>query len=527
METHEQGFYPESVDAAIDQLLQVNDQEESVAHPDIHLVHEMRDLYLDEAQVLERAWQRLSQQVQTSSREIPASLPQYQTKKEKNLMQNQAISATKKSRAIKRLSTIGLVLVAALILASMVFVLNLRQQSHTTSVTGNSGAPTPGHVVYSSPKMYGDTSVSWSSDGKRVAVVGNDTTAIDGGTVRISDALTGKHQVSVKLDADEELSMPQAWSPHAELLAVPTSKRVLIINGQTGKIVTSYTVNTPPAKLPAVFWGVAWSPDGKSIASTYGSKGADTPTSLIQIWNPLTGVVYSNLSLPPHWNIGEISWSPDGADIAANMLTGVSSITYRVQVWNAKTRQVVFQYTLPSSQYAVGSVWQPGTHNLAFSLLANGSYNTAILQIWNVQTKQIVKSLSGIAANSMAWSPNGNEIAYDTSIGGGATAGVTLLNMTTGQKVYTYNVSAQKKQQQVNISTPAWSPDGAYIVTSQSYHSLAQTNAYGNATGRVCTGSTVTVTSTSSTMHGGVCTNTTPTPINLDQNWSIVKVWTA
>jgi WD40-like Beta Propeller Repeat len=525
METHDKEFYPESVDADIDQFLQVNDQEEIVARPDIHLVHEVRDLYFGESQVLEHAWTRLSQQLQNSSREMPVSVPHYQNKKEKDLMKYQAISDHKKGRVMKRLSTIGLVLVAALLLASVVIALNLRQQSHTTSVTGNSGAATPGHVVYSSQKMDSGTSVSWSSDGKRVAVVGNDTNAAGGGTVEIWDALTGKHRVSLKLDADDILSMPQAWSPHDELLAIPTSKRMLIVNGQTGKIVTSYTVNTSP-KLSAVFWGVAWSPDGKSIASAYGPKGADTPASRIQIWHPLTGIVSDTLSLPPHWNIGDISWSPDGADIAANMSKGASSITYQVQVWDVKTKQVVFQHVLPQPQYAVGSVWQPGTHNLAFSLIANGAFNTAVLQIWNVQTGRIVKSLSGIAADSMAWSPDGKEIAYDTSIGGGATAGVTLLNVTTDQKVYTYSVSAQGKQQ-VNIGVPAWSPDGTYIVTSESTSSLVSTSLpYGT---HVSSCKNPTPTSLPNG-HGFSCNKAdivTPTTFNRTQTWSIVKVWTA
>jgi len=498
METHDKQFHPESVDREIDQFLQIDAQEEIDAQPSIRLVHEMSELYLAESQVLDRAWRRLSRQVQTSAREAPVSMQPYQTKKEKSLMENQAISGYKKNRIMKRLSGIGLGLVAALILASAVLVLNAHQQGHTTSVTGSQTAPsastttsssTPGHVVYSAQKEYGSSSVSWSSDGQRVAAVRNGTNSIGGGTVEIWDALTGLHRVNLELNPNEVLSIPQAWSPKSELLAVPTSERVIIVNGQSGKIVTSYWANSvattstaltslelPAAKMNTLsyllphssassFRSIAWSADGKSIASLYSSgAGADGP-AVIQIWDSSTGKSSTSLTTEPGWSISDISWSPDGAEIAASMSSAGNFSQSQVQVWNVQTRQVVFQQAL--NQYIIGSTWQPGSHNLAVSLLPDGSYNAAVLQIWNVQTKQRIKTFSGIAANTMAWSPDGKEIAYDNAVGGGNTAGVTILDVNTGQKVYTYSVSA-KANQMVNISIPAWSPDGKYIVTSES-----------------------------------------------------------
>ncbi len=97
METHDKQFHPESVDRDIDQFLQIDAQEEIDAQPSIRLVHEMSELYLDETQILARAWRRLSQQVQSSAREAPVSMQHYQTKKEKGLMENQAIPGYKKT----------------------------------------------------------------------------------------------------------------------------------------------------------------------------------------------------------------------------------------------------------------------------------------------------------------------------------------------------------------------------------------------------------------------------------------------
>lgn len=508
MDIHEKPFHPERVDADIDQFLQIHNQEEVAARPNVHLVHEMNDLYREESQVLDRAWTRLSQQIHISSPALPVSMQHNHIKKEKSQMENQAISGYKKHHGMRHLTRIGLGFVAALIVASMLVVLSLYQQSHTTSVTGNhatgatSSASTHGHVVYSTQKEDGNATVSWSADGKRVAVF-HSANNLHGDTVQIWDALTGQHRISVQLGANELIySIPQPWSPTSELLAIPTNTRVLIVNGQTGQIVTSYwatsgtlasaqtssgalaslqvpsTANNAlsylmPLSSSSFFRSVVWSPDGKSIASTY-SIGAGGGPGVIRIWNPYTGNVSASLTTQPGWSIDDISWSPNGEDIAANMSSLSGNLSQnQVGVWNVNTHQIVFQQA--ESHQLTGSTWQPNSHNLAFSLLTNESFNTAVLQIWNVDTKQLIKSFAGVAASTLTWSPSGKEIAYKNNTSGDTTAGVTLLNVDSGQKVYTYHVSAQAKQT-VDISAPAWSPDGKYIVTSESSSPIPTTN---------------------------------------------------
>jgi WD40 repeat protein len=264
------------------------------------------------------------------------------------------------------------------------------------------------------------------------------------------------------------------------------------VNGQSGKIVTSYpapslaststgalsTTFTPPSTgktylatlLPLGgsprFEGIAWSPDGKLIASTFSSASS---AGIVQIWYPQTGQLAVTLAKEAGAGFDAVSWSPDGQYIAANkwIWTGTS---YQVDVWSVKTHQIVFQQS--GNQEFSGLSWQPGSHNLASALLIPGSnsslpgpptYPTAVLKIWNVTTKQLIKSFPGV--NSISWSPNGKEFAYNDMVGGGATSSVTILDVNSGQKVYTYHVSASSKGQSVDLSTPSWSPDGKYIVT--------------------------------------------------------------
>jgi hypothetical protein len=138
METHDNHFHPESVDEEIDQLLQAHDRAETIAHPRAHFVHEMSDLYLEESRVLDRAWQRLSQHVQpaeqTTSIEEPIPLQQYQTRKGNRHMIDQTIAGSNhpQKRNLKRLTTIGSGLVAALLIASVLIAFITYHQSQTT-----------------------------------------------------------------------------------------------------------------------------------------------------------------------------------------------------------------------------------------------------------------------------------------------------------------------------------------------------------------------------------------------------------
>ena len=81
-------------------------------------------------------------------------------------------------------------------------------------------------------------------------------------------------------------------------------------------------------------------------------------------------------------------------------------------------------------------------------------------------TKQLLKSFPGV--DGISWSPNGQEFAY-SNVGGAPakTASVTLLDVNSGQKVYTYQVTDPAAQ----ITDAAWSPDGRYIVSAESIES--------------------------------------------------------
>jgi uncharacterized protein with WD repeat len=371
----------------------------------------------------------------------------------------------------------------ALLVGSLVAVLQIAHQKPSGQTGVSQQGSKPGQIVYSTPQENGWVAgLAWSADSQRVATAtGNNA----GEQIEIWDATTGQHKVTVPLNLDP-IANP-AWSPAGDLLAVPTNNAVVIVDGQTGKIDTRYpapsmgalsTTGTTPStgKTPLTtlsplgggpnFGGIAWSPDGKWIVSTFSSY---TSAGVVQVWNPQTGKLAFTLATKPGYFMGAVSWSSDGQYIAVNLAKWNDS-TRQINVWSVKTHQIVFQ----QSGNLEGLSWQPGTDNLAAAIVIPGSnsslpgtptpsYGTAVLKIWNVTTKQLLKSFPGV--DGIAWSPNGREFAYG-NVGGAPskTASVTILDVNSGQKVYTFQASDP-------IASLAWSPDDRYIVSAENIES--------------------------------------------------------
>jgi Tol biopolymer transport system component len=336
--------------------------------------------------------------------------------------------------------------------------------------------------------------LAWSADSKRVVTaIGNNA----GEQIEIWDANTGQHKVTVPLNLDPIAS--PVWSPKSDLLAVPTSDAVVIVNGTTGNIATRYPAPSKTGILTAAtttsigkaflstfvplggapnFGGVAWSPDGKWIVSTFSSSTSD---GVVQVWNPLSGNLAFTLATKPGYFMGSVAWSPDGQYIAVKMAKWGE--TFQIVVWNVQTRLIVFQ----QSGNFEGLSWQPGTDNLASATILPGSnsslpgtptYGSSILNIWNVKSGQLLKTFAGV--DGISWSPDGHEFVYTNYVGEpSAKASVTILNVITDQKVYVYQVSGNAGQS-IDLDA-AWSPDGKYIASAETI----QSSPYGKQSFRV------------------------------------------
>jgi eukaryotic-like serine/threonine-protein kinase len=189
-------------------------------------------------------------------------------------------------------------------------------------------------------------------------------------------------------------------------------------------------------KHGALVNAVAWSPDGRSIAS-----GADDAT--VQVWDASHGG--SILTYRGHKQLVEaVAWSPDGQRIASG------GFDHTVQVWNAANGVPILTYQ-GHTNYVVTVAWSPDN-----ARIASGSYDTTI-QVWDAADGGHALTYRGHKSivHTLAWSPGGKYLAsasFDHT--------VQVWDAANGTPVFTYRGHAPSA-----ANALSWSPDGKRIAS--------------------------------------------------------------
>lgn len=216
-------------------------------------------------------------------------------------------------------------------------------------------------------------SVAWAPDGASLALV----TADD---IEIWNADTGSMRLSYT-GHDNWGARAVAWSPDSKRLASSADDLTVQVWDST----TGATYFTTPVRQ--IVYGVAWSPDGTCIVSandgTLLSIGSDNQVTeegkgpSAQIFDAVTG--HEVLQYNGHKSIVKtVAWSPDGKQIA----TGggdIEQVDNSVQVWSVSDGSLNDRYGGHRDQTdaAVFSLaWSPNGHWIASA----GTDQT--VQIW-------------------------------------------------------------------------------------------------------------------------------------------------
>lgn len=211
------------------------------------------------------------------------------------------------------------------------------------------------------------------------------------------------------------------------------------------------TVSTPDAQgnrimtyrvHPARVTSVAWSPDGKLLASASDDR-------LVNICDSTTGTtrrIYHGHSA----EVYTVAWSPNGKYIAS------AGADKSVQIWDANTGNLLLTYSGHSG--AVNSVaWSVDS-----TQLASGSDDKSV-QVWNASTGTLIIAYNGHTAGvlSVAWSPNNTIIAsgsWDNTLQAFSTIATEAFAV--GDTVYSYG------GHNAEVYAVAWSPDGTSVASA-------------------------------------------------------------
>jgi WD40 repeat protein len=235
-----------------------------------------------------------------------------------------------------------------------------------------------------------------------------------------------------------------AWSPDGKRIAsCSVDKTVRVWDASNGGNVLTYMEHSNPV------YRVAWSPDGKRIASCSSDR-------TVQVWDASDGG--NSFTYKGHaGGVDRVVWSPDGKRIAS----GAKDTT--VRVWDASNGGHVFTYE-GHSNYIYALAWSPDGKRIA-----SGSEDKTV-QVWDARNghNAFHKEHPGRIA-SVAWSPDGKYIA--SAAAGPLNKIVQVWDARDGQIVFTY------KGHNDSVWPVAWSPDGKRIASGSADKTVQVWNA--------------------------------------------------
>jgi WD40 repeat protein len=270
-----------------------------------------------------------------------------------------------------------------------------------------------------------------------------------------------------------------SWSPGSDSVVFPVGRKELCIYDLSTD--TTHSMELRAGGLSRISC-LEWSPDGTRIAagghgnhvevlrpngeSLYTAEHQNTVTDMdwspdahylatssidrtIRVWDGQTGSLM--VSLSGHGNtVWSVSWTPDGRGLISTDQDG------EVKFWDIATGQD-FRTIVPVSGHAYDAIWSRDMSSILVSTY-DSTQGQGRLLLMDPHGGRIWEMAVRYSSHHIAWSPDGNQIAYgQPSTTGGqitiATAtGYPLCNLTGhgGGEVF------------------EWAPNGAYIATGGS-----------------------------------------------------------
>ena len=223
-----------------------------------------------------------------------------------------------------------------------------------------------------------------------------------------------------------------AWSPDGRCLASTSSDGTLKVWDATSwRLLQTFRFSRVLKK------GVAWSPDSQQLA--WGSVADD---NAVYVWHVRTNEVKV---LRGHTSsVWSVAWSPDGKRLASAGIDG------SIRIWEPATDscRIVLKVAEGAARIINSVAWSPDAKRLAAASISEG------VTVWDAESGQVLRRrICGEGSNSVAWSPDGKQLAVG--------AGKCLLYRTAD-----WTQSAQWDAANGAVNCVAWSPDGSRLASA-------------------------------------------------------------
>jgi WD40 repeat protein len=308
------------------------------------------------------------------------------------------------------------------------------------------------------------SSVAWAADGKAVATAGDDR------TIRMWDPATGRQTAVLSETARKGTRGPVvAFSADLETAAVNFLGEISIRTVADGKVLLKIDAlldrGQASTHRPNVY-ALAFSPDGRRLATAGSVAGASLPGGIVIIWDVQTGKIRHQTGRLST-GAGSVAWSTNGKLLAAGT-NGVGSERPEAGeglVWDAETGKELHRFSVnpevrPGEWVSAGDVaFGPDGKRVAAAVTA-GSRATpgglviedkgASIRLWDLGTGKSTLLVTRLKASvgRLVFSPDGKSLAT-----AGRDKTVRMWNVETGQEL-----AALLCPDRVDVV--AFSPDG-------------------------------------------------------------------
>lgn len=258
----------------------------------------------------------------------------------------------------------------------------------------------PNSLVTLKPGSSGSVStLAWSPDNNHLAL------GFNGGSITIWNASSGNFETyHLRTSSLESI----AWSPDGKLIAsagqsAGQQKTLIIINAVDGSLVSSYTGNSYNQSS-----FLSWSPASTRIVTQYNSPEFQ---ATLQVWDVKAGKTLFTFA---DVNMLQVAWSPDSKTIAAY------TDLHIISLFNASNGHLIKSYATGGSRdLSADSLWPAqllwSSDSQYLALDTGGPSNVQILNVKNDRTRMLPSNL--ISPRAMMWLPGRPQLSLTDAEG--------------------------------------------------------------------------------------------------------------